>query len=152
MVGISLLTLVPGVFGGSATYADALLRAFSRVGELEYQVFVPTIAPEAGDVLPTKVVEAYPASTSDGGRLAALAQAPAAPQPLRRHSALERLAPPHPALPVMVPTPPRPAVTTVHDVLHVVYPHFISRPELAYRRLVYRRLARSSRLIIAPSE
>ena len=33
MVGISLLTLVPGVVGGSETYARELVRALARVGE-----------------------------------------------------------------------------------------------------------------------
>src|SRR5207237_1713759 len=44
VVGISLLTLVPGVVGGSETYARELCRALDRVGELEYRAFVPTIA------------------------------------------------------------------------------------------------------------
>ena len=56
MVGISMLTLVPGLVGGSETYARELCRALARVGELEYRVFVPTIAPDAGDGLPTTVV------------------------------------------------------------------------------------------------
>ena len=43
-VGISLLTLVPGVVGGSETYARELVRALGRVGELDYRVFKPTIA------------------------------------------------------------------------------------------------------------
>ena len=33
MVGISLLTLVPGVVGGSETYARELVRALARIGE-----------------------------------------------------------------------------------------------------------------------
>ena len=49
MVGISLLTLVPGVVGGSERYARELCRALSRVGELEYRVFVPRIAADAGE-------------------------------------------------------------------------------------------------------
>ena len=44
MVGISLLTLVPGISGGSETYARELVRALGRVGELDYRVFLPTIA------------------------------------------------------------------------------------------------------------
>ena len=42
-VGISLLTLVPGVVGGSETYARELVRALDRVGELDYRVFRPRI-------------------------------------------------------------------------------------------------------------
>ena len=39
-VGISLLTLVPGVVGGSETYARELTLALARVGELEYEAFL----------------------------------------------------------------------------------------------------------------
>jgi glycosyltransferase involved in cell wall biosynthesis len=153
MVGISLLTLVPGVFGGSAIYAGALVDALSRVGELEYRVFVPTIARKAGDGLPTEVVDTYPASTTAAGRLAAMARISLYPRPVRRELGLEHLEAFHYPLTVMVPAVPQPpAATTVHDVLHAVYPRFFSRPELAYRRLVYRRVARSSQLVIAPSE
>ena len=59
MVGISLLTLVPGISGGSETYARELCRALARVGELRYQVFVPEIARDGGDGLPTTVVTRY---------------------------------------------------------------------------------------------
>ena len=44
MVGISILTLVPGEFGGSETYARGLLDALNRVGELEYRVLQPPAA------------------------------------------------------------------------------------------------------------
>ena len=47
MIGISLLTLVPGISGGSETYARELCRALARVGELRYRVFLPDIAPDA---------------------------------------------------------------------------------------------------------
>ena len=33
MIGISLLTLVPGQLGGSETYVRELLRGLGRVGE-----------------------------------------------------------------------------------------------------------------------
>ena len=58
MVGISLLTLVPGVVGGSETYARELVRALARRGELEYRVFVPAIAADAADGLPSRMVTA----------------------------------------------------------------------------------------------
>src|SRR4029453_14520100 len=49
VIGISLLTLVPGVVGGSETYARELCRALGRVGEQEYRVFLPSIAEDAAD-------------------------------------------------------------------------------------------------------
>jgi glycosyltransferase involved in cell wall biosynthesis len=153
MVGISLLTLVPGVFGGSAVYSEALLQALSRVGELEYGVFVPTIAREAGDGLPTTVVGGYAASRTAPGRLAAMTRATLFPGTVRRELDPAQLEALHYPLTVMVPTVDQvPSVTTVHDVLHVVYPRFFTRTERAYRWLIYRRIAHSSRLVIAPSE
>ena len=46
VIGISLLTLVPGISGGSETYARELVRALGRVGGLDYCVFLPHIAPD----------------------------------------------------------------------------------------------------------
>src|SRR6185503_11349809 len=115
MVGISMLTLVPGVVGGSETYTRELCKALSRVGELEYRAFVPTIAEEAGGPLPSTLVPEYRASRSTGGRILAMASAASRPGPIRRHFAgLDAI---HFPLSVMLPpveTPP--AATTVLDV------------------------------------
>ena len=62
MIGISLLTLVPGLSGGSETYARELCRTLAGVGELRYRVFVPGIAPDASDGLPSSIVTRYRAS------------------------------------------------------------------------------------------
>jgi glycosyltransferase involved in cell wall biosynthesis len=152
-VGLSLLTLVPGVVGGSETYARELCRALGRVGELEYAVFVPTVAPGAGDALPTTVVPEYRARTTIAGRIAAMSLATAMPAPIRRRfdrAALDAL---HFPLSVMIPrVDDPPAVTTVHDLQHEVYPAFFSRAELAYRRSVYGWTVKRSRLLIAISE
>ena len=68
MVGVSLLTLVPQLSGGSETYARELVRALARVGQLEYRVFAPSIAPDAVDGLPGTTVTSYRASRSTAGR------------------------------------------------------------------------------------
>ena len=44
-VALSLLTLVPGISGGSETYARELARSLARVGRHDYEVLVPTLAP-----------------------------------------------------------------------------------------------------------
>ena len=62
-VGLSLLTLVPGLVGGSETYARQLTRALARVGGHEYTAFVPRIAPDVGDGLETVLVPEYRAGT-----------------------------------------------------------------------------------------
>jgi glycosyltransferase involved in cell wall biosynthesis len=152
-VGLSLLTLVPGVVGGSETYARELCRALARVGELEYAVFVPTIALGAGDGLPTTIVPEYRARTTTAGRLAAMSLATAMPKPISRHFVRADLAALHFPLSVMIPrVDAPPPVTTVHDLQHELYPAFFSRAELAYRRAVYGWTVKRSRLLIAISE
>ena len=153
MVGISLLTLVPGVVGGSETYARELVRALAQVGELDYRVYVPTIAADAADGLPSRVVGAYPAGRSMPRRAAAMAFAAAVPWPVRRELELGALDAIHFPLSVMLPPVSRPpAATTVLDVQHELYPRFFSRAELAYRRLVYGWTVRRSRIVITISE
>jgi glycosyltransferase involved in cell wall biosynthesis len=148
-----MLTLVPGVVGGSETYARELCRALARVGRLEYHAFVPTIATDAGGGLPAMVVDEYRASRSMPGRVAAMSLAAAAPRRLRRALRTGELDAIHFPLSVMVPpleTPP--AATTVLDVQHEVFPQFFSRSELAYRRRVYGWTVRKSRIVITISE
>jgi glycosyltransferase involved in cell wall biosynthesis len=152
MVGISLLTLVPGIFGGTETYARELTRALSRVGTLDYRVFVPTIAPDAGDGLPTKPVSAYHASRTTIGRLGAMGLASVG-LGVRRQLELDSLAALHFPLSIMMPPVRKPAsVTTVHDVLDKLRPEAFPRAERAYRKVVYSWTARLSRLIIVHSQ
>lgn len=152
-VGLSLLTLVPGLVGGSETYARELCRALARIGELEYSVFVPSIAPGAGGSLPTTVVPEYRARTTMPGRIAAMSLASAMPSRIRRRFQAAGVDVLHFPLSVMIPRVDRPsAVTTVHDLQHELYPRFFSRAELAYRRAVYGWTVKHSRLLIAISE
>jgi glycosyltransferase involved in cell wall biosynthesis len=148
-----MLTLVPGVVGGSETYARELARALARVGELEYRAFVPSIAADAGDGLPTRVLTEYRASRTTRGRVAAMARAALAPGRLRSALELSELDAIHFPLSVMLPpVDSPPAATTVLDVQHEVFPEFFSRAELAYRRRVYGWTVRKSRIVITISE
>jgi glycosyltransferase involved in cell wall biosynthesis len=150
VVGISLLTLVPGISGGSETYARELVRALGRVGELDYRVLLPTIADDV-DGLPAEVVPEYRASRSMTGRMAAMSFAAAWRRPLqRRFRGLDAL---HFPLSVMLPPVSEPpAVTSVLDVQHEFFPEFFPRAEVAYRRAVYGWTVRRSRLVITISE
>ena len=75
MIGIGLLTLVPGVVGGTETYARELVRGLARVGTLDYRVFVSAAAADVvGDGLPTVVSRRYRSSYSLPGRAAAMAK------------------------------------------------------------------------------
>jgi glycosyltransferase involved in cell wall biosynthesis len=150
VIGISLLTLVPGISGGSETYARELVRALGRVGELEYRVFLPSIAADV-DGLPAEVVPEYRASRSMPGRVAAMSFAAVWRRPFeRRFRGLDAL---HFPLSVLLPPVSEPpAVTSVLDVQHEFFPEFFPRAEVAYRKIVYLRTVRRSRLVITISE
>jgi glycosyltransferase involved in cell wall biosynthesis len=152
MVGISLLTLVPGVLGGSETYARELVRGLARVGRHEYRVFLPVIAQDAADGLPGRTVSSYRARTSLAGRAVAMAAGLARPGKLRREIAPDELEALHFPLTVVLPPVDRPTATTVLDLQHELFPQYFSRAELAYRRVFYRSAVRRSRLVIAISK
>ena len=114
---------------------------------------MPPRAPGAGDGLPTTVVPEYRARTTTAGRLAAMSLATAMPKPIWRRFDRADLAALHFPLSVMIPrVAAPPAVTTVHDLQHELYPALFSRAELAYRRAVYGWTVKRSRLLIAISE
>lgn len=153
MVGISLLTLVPRISGGSETYARELVRALARVGRLEYHVYAPRIAPDAADGLDASVIRSYRASDTTRGRIIAMAGATAFPSPLRNEIAATRPDLLHFPLTITIPRGTGlPSVTSVLDVQHEVYPQFFPRTELAYRRFVYRAAATRSELVVTISE
>ena len=153
MVGISLLTLVPGVVGGSGIYARELTAALARVGRLDYRAFVPTIAPGAAGELPAHVVESYAASWSMPGRIMALGRAALWPAPIRSDLCPGSLAALHYPLTVALPSVPDvPAAVTVLDLQHVLLPEFFSRAERLYRDLVYRRSVERAQVVITISE
>ena len=149
-VGISLLTLVPGVVGGSETYARELVRALVRVGKHDYRIFKPTIV---DGELPGKTVRSYRASHSMPGRIAAMTRAAVAPRRLRRDLDLGELDAIHFPLTVMLPRVERPpAAVTLLDVQHLFFPEFFPRAERAYRWAVYGWSLRRARAVIAISE
>ncbi len=148
-VGISLLTLVPGVSGGSETYVRNLVRALGEVGSHEYRVFLPRIATDV-DGLPTELVPEYRASRSTAGRIIAMTAASVQRRQIQRHFAgLDAI---HFPLSVMIPPVGEPpAVSSVLDVQHEELPEFFSAGERAYRKLVYGWTVRRSRLVVTIS-
>jgi len=153
VIGISMLTLVPGLMGGSETYARQLCAALARVGELEYGVFVPPGAEDAGGRLPTTAVAEYGAGGSTPARAAAMARAALFPGRLRRALGIDGLDAIHYPLTVMLPSPRRtPAATTILDLQHEEHPEFFSRAQLLYRRRFYRRPVLEAQIVITISE
>ena len=149
-VGLSMLTLVPRISGGSETYARELAGALSRTGHHTYEALVPTLAPDAGAGLPTIVATGYRASATPAGRLRAMASAALRPGSLRR--ALERADVVHYPLTVPVPRVSRPSVLTLLDVQHLDLPELFPRGERLFRRLAYDRAARRADQVIVISE
>jgi glycosyltransferase involved in cell wall biosynthesis len=127
-IGISLYTLVPGVVGGSETYARDLVDALERVGELEYDVIPPA---EGGP--------------SKAARLARMARMAAARRPLGFGAI-------HYPLTVPLPRTDAPAAVTLHDLQHHFLPENFSRAERAYRAVVYDRAARRAQVVVTPTE
>jgi glycosyltransferase involved in cell wall biosynthesis len=147
-VGISLLTLVPGVVGGSETYARELVRGLNRVGELDYRVFTPKIVQDVEG----ETIRSYPARNTMRGRMFAMTRTAIAPWSVRREMRLRELDAIHFPLTAMLPRVEHPpAVVSLLDIQHMLFPEFFSRAELAYRRLVYGWSLRRARTVIAIS-
>jgi glycosyltransferase involved in cell wall biosynthesis len=149
-VGLTLLTLVPGISGGSETYARELTRALARVGTNEYFALVPPLAPDAGDGLPTIVADRYPSATTSAGRLRAMGSATLRPGGLR--ALLQGADVVHYPLTVPVPRPSGPHVITLLDVQHLDLPELFSRGERLFRKLAYDRASRQATEVIVISE
>jgi glycosyltransferase involved in cell wall biosynthesis len=146
-VALSLLTLIPGISGGSETYARALCRALSDVGRHQYQAVTPTLAPDAGDGLESVVATSYRVSTTTSGRLLAMGRAAVLGRELRSHFAAADVV--HYPLTVPVPRTDQPTVLTLLDVQHLDLPGLFPRGERAFRRLAYDRAAtRADRVIV----
>jgi glycosyltransferase involved in cell wall biosynthesis len=150
MVGISLLTLVPGELGGSETYVRELLRALDRVGELDYRVLLPPIAPAAAEGLPSEVASEYRHAHSIPERLVAMASAAARPGRLRAR--LEGADLVHYPLTIRLPAVDKPSVVTLHDLQHLDLPAMFPRSERAFRRVAWHRSLRGAARVIVISD
>jgi glycosyltransferase involved in cell wall biosynthesis len=149
VIGIALLTLVPGALGGSESAARELLRALARGGTLPYRVYLPPAAPEAAEGLPSELVPEYRRAATIPGRLAAMSYAALRPAPLAKRLADADAV--HFPLTLRIPPVAAPSAITLHDVQHLDLPRLFSRGERAFRALAYRRSARSARIVIVPS-
>jgi glycosyltransferase involved in cell wall biosynthesis len=145
VIGIALLTLVPGVVGGSETYARELLRALERVGDEDYRVLLPPVAADAGGGLPTTIAKGYGA----GGRIVSMGRAAAEPRYARLLDGVDAV---HYPLTVPVPRVRVPHALTLHDVQHLDLSQLFSRRERVYRAVTYDRAARRADRVIVVSE
>ena len=150
VVGIALLTLVAGELGGSETATRGLLRGLAQAGTLDYRVFVPPVAADAGEGLPSEVVPEYRRAHTIPERLLAMTLAAARPGPVRRHLSGAEVV--HYPLTITIPPVPVPRVVTLYDVQHLDLPQMFPRAERAFRTLAYDRSARSAARVIVSSE
>ncbi len=144
MIAISLLTLAPGISGGSEVYARELVRSLAAGSDLAYRVLVPPVAADAGGGLPTTVVDGY-----RGPRALALARAAADPRFARNLAGAEVV---HYPLTVPVPRSRARTIVTLHDVQHRDLPRLSSRAQRAYRALAYDAAARRADRVVVISE
>ena len=140
-VALSLLTLVPGISGGSETYARELCRALARVGGHEYRAIVPTLAPDAGGRArdassPPGIARRRPRR---GGSRRWVVQRSGPGRCARRPGARRRR--PLSADGARAPGADRPTVLTLLDVQHLDLPELFPRGERLFRRLAYDRAA-----------
>jgi glycosyltransferase involved in cell wall biosynthesis len=149
MVGIALLTLVPGEMGGSEWATRSLLQALARGGTLPYRVYLPPVAPDAHEGLPHEIVEQYRTARTMPERLLALGAATLRPGPLRLELRSADVV--HYPLTIRVPSLDVPTVVTLHDLQHVDLPHFFSRATRAFRRVAYHRSVRAAERVACPS-
>ena len=149
MIGIALLTLVPGEMGGSESATIGLLQALARSGTLPYRVYLPPAAPDAHEGLPYEVVSHYRRAQSRLERLAALGLATLRPEPLRRRLRSADVV--HYPFTIRVPSVEAPSVVTLHDLQHIDLPQLFSRPERAFRSVYYHRSARAAARVVVPS-
>ena len=150
MIAIPLLTLVPGELGGSETYVRELLASLADVGEHEYRVVLPPVAPDAAGPLPSTVASGYRAARTPPERLAAMTLAAVRPGPLRQSLAGASAA--HFPLTIELPRTSLPTAVTLHDVQHLDLPGLFSRGERAFRALAWHRSARRAERVIVMSE
>ena len=150
MVGISLLTLVPGELGGSETYVRELLRGLGSVGEREYRVLLPPVAPGAAEGLPSEVAPEYREARTIAQRLAAMGLAAARPAPLRTRLQGARVV--HYPLTLRIPTVEAPSVVTLHDLQHLDLPAMFPRGERAFRRAAWHPSIRGADRVIVISD
>jgi glycosyltransferase involved in cell wall biosynthesis len=150
VIGISLLTLVPGEMGGSESATRGLLRALAQVGTLPYRVYLPPAARDAHEGLPYEIVTTYREAHTRLVRLAALAAATVRPEPLRLRMRSADVV--HYPFTIRVPALESPSVVTVHDLQHLDLPQLFSRAERAFRAVYYHRAARAAARVVVPSE
>jgi glycosyltransferase involved in cell wall biosynthesis len=155
-VGFSLLTLFPGLVGGSESNVRGLLSQFAEgngpeaVTVLANRHVMDAYGEFGHGPVELHEVRSYRSGNSVPTRALAMAAARLAPARAARDvpPGLDLI---HYPVTVPIPTTERPRVTTVYDLQHHDLPGFFSAPERAYRRWAYDEAARSADLVVTTS-
>lgn len=157
-VAFSALTLIPGLFGGTETYARETFRALAAAPEdLEMTVIAndrsaSVYAPIAeGTAAQVRVADGYRTSETIPGRFAAMGRAW-----LRPSAFAAQVGSKYDVIhyPFTVPLPKLQGaarVVSLHDLQHVVLPEFFSPQERTWRRIAYGRAAERADSVITIS-
>jgi glycosyltransferase involved in cell wall biosynthesis len=149
MVGIALLTLVPGELGGSET--PSTVAPGARAGR---RARVQGAAAARGSVVgggtTVRGRDQYRLARTIPQRLVAMGAAAARPAPLRGR--LRDADVVHYPLTLRIPAVRKPTVVSLLDLQHLDMPHLFSLSERAFRRVSWHRSVRSADRVITISE
>jgi glycosyltransferase involved in cell wall biosynthesis len=147
VLGISLLTLVPGEVGGIETYARELVAGLAADG-FPFRAIVPPSVAGLGEGVEVEVAPEYGAPRTMPERMAAMARAAVDPRLRRRLRRYELV---HFPLTVRLPPTGGRAVVSIMDLQHLDLPGLFSRPERAYRAVAYHTSLRRAERVVAIS-
>jgi glycosyltransferase involved in cell wall biosynthesis len=149
---LSMLTLVPGVVGGTEVFATELTRALQRRSDCTVDTFMNATAGAAHPDLPSIIDRTYSTSSSTHGRLLAMARTSLDGRRRRATYGLNRFDVVHYPLTIPIPSAGSAAsVVTLHDLQHIYFPQYFSRLERQFRRVAYHRSARNATRVVTSS-
>ena len=157
-IGLSLLTIRPGMVGGAETYVQELLKVLPAAGDVDrvavfgnsevVAAYQQRSRTNGFDLRPVSGMEAGKGSLR---RALGLGSALLAPTRIwgNRYSDLDMI---HFPVAVGLPEPKLTWAVTLHDVAHHAVADLFSRADRAYRAVAYDRAARRADLVITVSE
>lgn len=148
-VVISAATFVPGGMGGSETYARALVDELSRRASLDLRLVVPESVDDLAPNVQRRVFSTQPRQDA----LHRIRNVAALGVTARFRHLFREASVVHYPFTVPVPRPVgTPWVTSLLDVQHLDLPGMFTRPERAYRSVLYDNAARRADAVVTISE
>ena len=151
-IGLGLLSVYPSSNAGTTTYVRGLLSGLSDDETLEVIALAnPALGHDlAGHGLVVYGSQRYATVERRFGRVPALCMTTALP--MITAGDLQHVDVVHYPQTVRAPRVNRPAIVTLHDILHLDLPHLFSTPVRTWRRVMYDESARRADAVITISE